>query len=53
MRLAAQLAAQIADDVRNYVPGWRADFRLAQTPSVMRESDQWLGHRVRAVQLEQ
>jgi RNA-directed DNA polymerase len=44
---------QIAEDLRDYVPGWKAYFRLAQTPKVMRELDQWLRHRLRAVQLKQ
>jgi hypothetical protein len=35
------------------VPGWKAYFRLAQTPTVMRELDAWLRHRLRAVQLKQ
>jgi RNA-directed DNA polymerase len=35
------------------VPGWKAYFRLAQTPKVMRELDEWLRHRLRAVQLKQ
>ena len=44
---------QIAADLRDYVPGWKSYFRLAQTPKVMRELDQWLRHRLRAVQLKQ
>ena len=44
---------QIAQDLRGYVPGWKAYFRLAQTPKVMRELDEWLRHRLRAVQLKQ
>jgi RNA-directed DNA polymerase len=44
---------QIAEDLRGYVPGWKAYFRLAQTPGVMRELDEWLRHRLRAVQLKQ
>ena len=44
---------QIAEDLRGYVPGWKAYFRLAQTPRVMRELDEWLRHRLRAVQLKQ
>jgi RNA-directed DNA polymerase len=44
---------QIAADLRAYVPGWKAYFRLAQTPKVMRELDEWLRHRLRAVQLKQ
>ena len=44
---------QIAEDLRDYVPGWKAYFRLAQTPRVLRELDEWLRHRLRAVQLKQ
>jgi RNA-directed DNA polymerase len=44
---------QIAADLRDYVPGWKAYFRLAQTPKVMRETDEWLRHRLRAIQLKQ
>jgi len=44
---------QIAADLRGYVPGWKAYFRLAQTPRVMRELDEWLRHRLRAIQLKQ
>ena len=44
---------QVAADLRDYVPGWKAYFRLAQTPTVMRTLDEWLRHRLRAVQLKQ
>jgi AcrR family transcriptional regulator len=44
---------QMAANLRDYVPGWKAYFRLAQTPRVMRELDEWLRHRLRAVQLKQ
>ena len=44
---------QIAADLRDYVPGWKSYFRLAQTPKTRRELDQWLRHRLRAVQLKQ
>lgn len=44
---------QIAENLRGYVPGWKSYFRLAQTPKVMRELDEWLRHRLRAVQLKQ
>ena len=44
---------QIAADLRDYVPGWKAYFGLAQTPTVMQALDRWLRHRLRAVQLKQ
>jgi RNA-directed DNA polymerase len=40
------------DRLRPYVLGWKAYFRLAQTPRVWRELDQWLRHRLRAIQLK-
>jgi group II intron reverse transcriptase/maturase len=39
--------------VRGYLAGWREYFRLAQTPRVFRELDEWLRHRLRMVQLKQ
>jgi group II intron reverse transcriptase/maturase len=42
----------IAADLREYVPGWKAYFRLAQTPRVMHDLDEWLRHRLRAVRLK-
>jgi len=51
-RVRGRSLEQIAADLRGYVPGWKAYFRLAQTPRVMRELDEWLRHRLRAVQLK-
>lgn len=52
-RVRGRSLEQIAEDLRGYVPGWKAYFRLAQTPRVMRELDEWLRRRLRAVQLKQ
>jgi len=43
----------VVDRLRTYVLGWRGYFRLAQTPKIWRELDQWLRHRLRAIQLKQ
>jgi RNA-directed DNA polymerase len=43
----------VADGLRSYVLGWKAYFRLAQTPRVWKELDQWMRHRMRAIQLKQ
>lgn len=45
--------AQVAADLRAYVPGWKAYFRLAQTPKVMADLDKWLRRRLRVLQLKQ
>jgi RNA-directed DNA polymerase len=39
--------------LRPYLLGWKAYFGLAQTPSVWRKLDEWLRHRLRAIQLKQ
>jgi RNA-directed DNA polymerase len=44
---------QVVQGLRPYLLGWKAYFGLAQTPSVWRELDEWLRHRLRAVQLKQ
>ncbi|WP_370204320.1 group II intron maturase-specific domain-containing protein [Bradyrhizobium diazoefficiens] len=55
--LAAQSYVQsgrrIVVRLRPYVRGWKAYFRLAQTPKVGRELTSWLRHRLRAIQLKQ
>ena len=43
---------QVVESMRNYVLGWKAYFRLAQTPRVWHEVDQWMRHRMRAIQLK-
>jgi RNA-directed DNA polymerase len=43
---------QVVQRLRPYLLGWKAYFRLAQTPRVWRELDEWLRHRLRAIQLK-
>jgi len=43
----------VIDRLRLYVLGWKAYFQMAQTPRVWRELDQWMRHRLRAIQLKQ
>ena len=43
----------LVDRLRLYVLGWKAYYRLAQTPRVWKDLDQWMRHRLRAVQLKQ
>lgn len=43
----------VIGELRSYLTGWKEYFRLADTPKIFREQDEWLRHRVRAVQLKQ
>ena len=43
----------VAAELREYLTGWKSYFRLAETPKVFRELDEWIRHRIRGVQLKQ
>jgi group II intron reverse transcriptase/maturase len=51
-RSGGRSMAETAARLRPYLLGWKAYFRLAQTPGVWRELDEWLRHRLRAIQLK-
>jgi group II intron reverse transcriptase/maturase len=51
-RTRGRSLGQVAEDLRSYMPGWKAYFHLAQTPRVFRELDEWMRHRLRALQLK-
>ena len=42
---------QVVHKLRPYMLGWKAYFGLAQTPKIWRRLDEWLRHRLRAIQL--
>ena len=44
---------QVVERLRPYMLGWKAYFGLSQTPRVWRELDEWIRHRLRAIQLKQ
>ena len=52
-RTVGRSMAEVAQRLRLYVPGWKSYFRLAQTPGVWLRLDEWMRHRVRAIQLKQ
>ena len=43
---------ELVEPLRRYVLGWKAYFGLAQTPGVWRKLDEWMRHRLRAIQLK-
>jgi group II intron reverse transcriptase/maturase len=51
-RTAGRSIEQVAEALRAYLVGWREYFRLADTPGIFRELDEWLRHRLRAMHLK-
>jgi RNA-directed DNA polymerase len=51
-RVGGQGMVQIAEQMREYLPGWKSYFRLAQTPQIFKNLDSWIRHRLRAIQLK-
>lgn len=43
----------VIDELRGYLVGWKNYFQLAETPTVFKALDEWIRHRLRAVQLHQ
>jgi RNA-directed DNA polymerase len=43
---------QVVEKLRPYLLGWKAYFGQAQTPGVWRGLDEWLRHRLRAIELK-
>jgi group II intron reverse transcriptase/maturase len=52
-RSGGRSISDVVDWLRPYLLGWKAYFRLAQRPKVWRKLDQWIRHRLRAIQLKQ
>ena len=51
-RSGGRSMAEVVERLRPYVLGWKAYFRLSQTPRVWRALDEWMRHRLRAIQLK-
>jgi RNA-directed DNA polymerase len=51
-RSAGRSLAQMCKQLGVYLMGWKAYFRLAETPGVFADIDGWVRHRLRAVQLK-
>ena len=43
---------EVIERLRSYLLGWKAYFGLAQTPNIWQRLDEWLRHRLRAIQLK-
>ena len=44
---------ELIEPLRRYLLGWKAYFGLAQTPGIWRGLDEWVRHRLRAIQIKQ
>jgi RNA-directed DNA polymerase len=51
-RVGGKGMTQVAEQMREYLPGWKSYFRLAQTPQTFKDLDSWTRHRLRALQLK-
>jgi group II intron reverse transcriptase/maturase len=51
-RSGGRSMAEVIERLRPYLLGWKAYFGLAQTPGIRRKLDEWLRHRLRAIQLK-
>ncbi len=52
-RSGGRSMTEVIERLKPYLRGWKAYFGLAQTPGVWRKLDEWLRHRLRAIQLKQ
>lgn len=50
-RTGGRSMEQVVHKLRPYLLGWKAYFGMAQTPTVWLRLDEWLRHRLRAIQL--
>ena len=51
-RTRGQSVGQVVQELRSYLVGWKAYFRLADTPRIFSDLDQWIRHRLRAIHLK-
>jgi RNA-directed DNA polymerase len=52
-RVGGKGMAEVAEQMRAYLPGWKSYFRLARTPQTFKDLDSWIRHRLRAILLKQ
>jgi len=51
-RTGGRSIEQTAARLRSYLMGWKEYFRLADTPRIFAELDEWIRHRLRAIHLK-
>lgn len=45
--------SSVVAELRGYLVGWKQYFQLADTPNIFSQLDEWVRHRLRAIQLKQ
>ena len=50
--LVGRSLAAVCKELGTYLAGWKAYFRIAETPRVLADIDKWIRHRLRALQLK-
>jgi group II intron reverse transcriptase/maturase len=43
---------QVAQELRGFLVGWKEYYRLAETPGIFSDLDEWIRHRLRAIHLK-
>jgi group II intron reverse transcriptase/maturase len=51
-RSGGRSLVQVVKELRQYLLGWKGYFKLADTPGIFRGLDEWIRHRLRAIQLK-
>lgn len=51
-RTGGRSVEQVVEGLRGYLTGWKQYYRLADTPRVFGQLDEWLRHRLRAIHLK-
>ena len=51
-RTGGRSVEQVVEELRGYLSGWKQYYRLAETPRVFGQLDEWLRHRLRAIHLK-
>lgn len=51
-RTGGRSIEQVCGKLRSYLGGWKEYFRLAETPRIFADLDEWIRHRLRAIHLK-
>jgi group II intron reverse transcriptase/maturase len=52
-RMRGRSLQQVCEELKGYLSGWKQYFQLVETPGILARLDEWIRHRLRALQLKQ